>query len=98
MKIKELRELNVEELGTRRGEIRKEMLHSRVQQAAGQLENSARLNLMRKEVARIETLITERRLNLSRNAGKVGAKGKAAPAEPAKKPAKKSTRKAKTAE
>ena len=65
MKIKELRELSVEELIARGRELRKEILNARVQQAAGQLENSARLNLLRKEVARTHTLVSQRRLGLS---------------------------------
>ena len=60
MKIKELRELSVEELSARRREIRQEMLNLRVQQQSGQLENPARLHVLRREVARVETLLTER--------------------------------------
>ena len=60
MKTKELRELSVEELGARRRELRQEMLKLRVQQQIGQLENPARLHLLRREVARIETLLSER--------------------------------------
>jgi len=60
MKTKELRELTVEELGARRLELRQEMLNLRVQQQIGQLENPARLHVLRREVARIETIVTER--------------------------------------
>ncbi len=60
MKTKELRELSVEELGARRRELRQEMLNLRVQQQIGQLENPARLHLLRREVARIETILSER--------------------------------------
>lgn len=60
MKIKELRELSVEELGSRKRELRQEMLNLRVQQQIGQLENPARLRTLRREVAQIETLITQR--------------------------------------
>ncbi|MBX7209910.1 MAG: 50S ribosomal protein L29 [Verrucomicrobiaceae bacterium] len=60
MKIKELRELTVEELSTKRREIKHEMLNMRVQQQSGQLENPARLRLLRRDVARIETIISER--------------------------------------
>ena len=60
MKIKELRELSVEELSARRREIRQEMLNLRVQQQSGQLENPARLHVLRREVARVETILTER--------------------------------------
>ncbi len=60
MKIKELREMSVEELGARKRELRQEMLNLRVQQQIGQLENPARIRTLRREVARIETLITQR--------------------------------------
>ena len=60
MKIKELREMSVEELGARKRELRQEMLNLRVQQQIGQLENPSRLRSLRREVARIETLITQR--------------------------------------
>jgi large subunit ribosomal protein L29 len=60
MKIKELREMTVEELGAKRRELKHEMLNLRVQQQSGQLENPARLHLIRKDVARIETIITQR--------------------------------------
>ena len=60
MKIKELREMSVEELGARRRELRQEMLNLRVQQQSGQLENPARLNTLRREVARIQTIVSQR--------------------------------------
>lgn len=60
MKIKELRELSVDELKARCSELRQEMLNLRVQQQSGQLENPSRLKLLRREVAKIETLVTER--------------------------------------
>lgn len=68
MKIKELRELSVEELNARRRELRQEMLTLRVQQQSGQLENPARLHLLRREVARIETIVTERGIAVSKAA------------------------------
>lgn len=60
MKIKELREMTIEELGTKRRELKHEMLNLRIQQQSGQLENPARIYLLRKDVARIETLLSER--------------------------------------
>lgn len=60
MKIKELRESTVEELSARRRELKQEALNLRIQQQSGQLENPARLKLIRREIARIETIITER--------------------------------------
>lgn len=61
-KIKELRELSVEELATRRRDVKEEALHLRVQQESGQLENSSRLRAIRREIAKIETILSERRL------------------------------------
>ncbi len=61
MKIKELREQSIEELATRRRELKEEMLNLRVQQESGQLENPARIRQARREVARIETLLAARR-------------------------------------
>jgi large subunit ribosomal protein L29 len=60
MKIKELRESSVEELSARRRELKQEALNLRISQQSGQLENPARITLIRKEIARIETIITER--------------------------------------
>ncbi|MDF1825911.1 MAG: 50S ribosomal protein L29 [Verrucomicrobiales bacterium] len=57
----ELRELSVDELATRRRELKEEALNLRVQKESGQLENPSRLRDIRREVARIETLLTEKR-------------------------------------
>jgi len=58
---KELNELSVDELATRRRELKEESLMLRVQKEAGQLENPARIRQARREVARIETILTQRR-------------------------------------
>ena len=60
MKIKELREQTIEELNRRARELKMESLNLRLQQQSGQLENPARLKLIRREVARIETILVER--------------------------------------
>jgi large subunit ribosomal protein L29 len=59
-KTKELREMSVEELAKHRNELLQEALHLRLQQQSGQLENPSRLRLIRREVARVATIITER--------------------------------------
>lgn len=61
MKIKELREQSNEELATRRRDLKEEMLNLRIQQESGQLENPARIREARREIARIETLLSGRR-------------------------------------
>lgn len=61
MKIKEIRELNVEDLSKRRLELKQEAFNLRIQQQSGQIEKPSRIREVRREVARIETAITERR-------------------------------------
>lgn len=60
-KTKELRECSVDELATQRRELKEEALNLRVQKESGQLENPARLKELRREVARIETILSEKR-------------------------------------
>lgn len=65
MKIKELRELTVDELNARRNELKQEIVNLRIQSQVGQLENPSRVKSIRREVARIETLISARRLAIA---------------------------------
>lgn len=58
MKLTELREKTKEELITERRDLKQEMMNLYVQRASGQLENPARIKLVRKTLARIETLLS----------------------------------------
>ena len=60
MKIKEISEMSTDELLTKRRDLRQERLHLRLQQQSGQLEQPSRLRLIRRDVARIETVLTVR--------------------------------------
>ena len=60
MKLKEIIELTTDELLTRRRDLRQESLHLRLQQQSGQLEQPSRLRLLRRDVARIETVLSRR--------------------------------------
>jgi len=60
MKIKELTELVMDELLTKRRDLRQESLHLRLQQQSGQLEQPSRLRLWRRDIARIETELSKR--------------------------------------
>ena len=62
MKAAELRELNDTELEHRLGEAKEELFNLRFQNATGQLDNVARLPQVRRDVARIETLLREREI------------------------------------
>jgi large subunit ribosomal protein L29 len=61
MKIKEIIELSTDELLTKKRDLRQESLHLRLQQQSGQLEQPSRLRLLRRDVARIETVLSTRK-------------------------------------
>ena len=60
MKIKEIVEMSTNELLTKKRDLRQESLHLRLQQQIGQLEQPSRLRLLRRDVARIETVLSKR--------------------------------------
>jgi len=60
MKMKEITELSTDELLTKRRDLRQESLHLRLQQQSGQLEQPSRLRLLRRDVARLETVLSQR--------------------------------------
>jgi large subunit ribosomal protein L29 len=60
MKMKEITELSMDELLTKRRDLRQESLHLRLQQQSGQLERPSRLRLLRRDIARLETLMSQR--------------------------------------
>ena len=62
MKMKELREMSVEQLQAKLTELRQELFNLRFQHAINQLDNPMRLKAVRKEIAVIKTIIREREL------------------------------------
>ena len=60
---KDLRDLSNDELDRRLADTRQELFNLRFQSATGQLENTARLRLTRREIARILTVQQERNGN-----------------------------------
>ncbi len=60
MKASELRELTNEELQQRFEESQKELFNLRVQQSAGQLERASRIRDVRRDVARLKTILNQR--------------------------------------
>lgn len=63
MKTSELRPLTELELNNRLNDFHQEMFNLRFQRASGQLKNTARVNEVRKAIARIKTLLRERELS-----------------------------------
>jgi len=63
MKAKELRELTTEELSKKKKDFKEELFNLRFQHSTGQLENNARIAIIKKDIARIETVIRYKQLN-----------------------------------
>ena len=66
MKARNLRDLTNDELDQKLAETRQELFNLRFQSATGALENSARLRLAKREIARILTVRHEREASLER--------------------------------
>ena len=60
MKAQELRELSAAELDAKLSELKDELFKLRFQQAINQLENPTRIRAVKKDIARIKTVLTER--------------------------------------
>ncbi|MBN1949252.1 MAG: 50S ribosomal protein L29 [Candidatus Cloacimonetes bacterium] len=63
MKTSELRELSLDELQQKLNDSQQEMFNLNFQKALNRLENKMRLKVVKKDIARILTLITERQTN-----------------------------------
>ena len=61
MKAGELRDLSSEELLAKSEEMRTELVNVRLRKATGQLEDTAKLRTLRRNVARVETILREKR-------------------------------------
>jgi large subunit ribosomal protein L29 len=60
MNLKEIRAMSSEELKTKMADAREELMNLRFQTVSGQLTDTSRLPIVRKEIARIQTIINER--------------------------------------
>jgi len=65
VKPKEIRQLSDAELQAKVGELKEELFNLRFQMVTGQLENPMRIRQVRKDMARVKTIIRERELNIS---------------------------------
>ncbi len=63
MKIKEVQELNEQELEDKVKELKEELFNLRFQQATGQLDNVMRIKEVRRNIARVKTVLRERALS-----------------------------------
>ena len=63
VKTKDLRAMTIDELEAKLLENKKEQFNLRIQQSTGQLQNTAVIRNVRREIAKINTLIAERKKN-----------------------------------
>ena len=63
LKPAEIRDLPVDELQTKLAEVKEELFNMRFQNATGQLDNYKRLGELRRDVARIKTILRQRELS-----------------------------------
>ena len=59
MKPTEIRELSVEQIRTKISDAREELMKLRFQQVSGQLTDFSRLRILRRDIARMETILHE---------------------------------------
>jgi large subunit ribosomal protein L29 len=69
MKVEDVRQMTPDQLTEKIGALKKEQFNLRFQKATGQLENTSRVRQVRRDIARLSTVSTEKRA--------VGAKAKA---------------------
>ena len=58
MKIKDVRELTISELRSRKLQMKEEAFHLRIRQQSGQLEKPSQLRVIRRDIAQLETILT----------------------------------------
>ena len=64
MKAKEIKNLSVEELTKKLDELKKDLFMLRMQHATNQLDNPMQLNAVKKDIARVKTIIREKETNV----------------------------------
>ena len=65
MKAKEIREKTVSELNQSLVELKTELFNLRFQLATGELGNPLRINTVKKDIARVKTILREREINVN---------------------------------
>ncbi len=61
MKVNKLRDMSADELLTKSTELTQELFNLKFQHHTGRLENAAKLSIVRKDIARVKTILRERR-------------------------------------
>ncbi|MCF6465095.1 50S ribosomal protein L29 [Clostridium sp. Cult2] len=66
MKAKEIRQMTDQELNARLLDLKNELFNLRFQLATGQLDNPMRIKAVRKDIARVKTIVRERELGIGK--------------------------------
>ena len=61
MTIKEIRELSLEELDAKVKELKQELFNLKFQKTLGQLHNTTKIKQVKRDIARMKTIITEKK-------------------------------------
>lgn len=69
MKIEKIRELGAPELEVRVGELIEEIFRARIQRETGQLDQMGKIRNLRRDLARMKTVLRERELQAATNKG-----------------------------
>lgn len=68
MKASEIRKLNDSDLNAKLSDLKEELFNLRFQSATGQLDNPMRIREVKKDIARVKTIATERELGIREEA------------------------------
>ncbi len=66
MKAKEIRQMTDQELNAKLLDLKNELFNLRFQLATGQLDNPMRIKAVRKDIARVKTIVRERELGIGK--------------------------------
>ncbi|WP_422484514.1 50S ribosomal protein L29 [Gudongella sp. DL1XJH-153] len=66
MKAKEIRQMSDKELNTELLDLKTELFNLRFQLATGQLDNPIKISSVRKDIARVKTIVRERELSIGK--------------------------------
>ncbi len=70
MEAREFRDLTIEELNEKHRQYKEELFNLRFQNAIGQLKNSSRINIVKKTIARVLTVVREKQMAGEQSAGR----------------------------
>lgn len=71
MKTSDIRSMTNEEIATKVSEFRKELFNLRFQAATGEIQNPLRIRALKRDIARANTIVTEKKIEESKKKSKM---------------------------